>query len=277
MAARTDAPIRFAELAIAIADASGLESVCSALETGRLSSGSTSAARAAVAGGNATIESYLRSLQEEWTLVGVDLSAHAMALVLRTSAASVATYRRRVPATQVVWTGPKVEGSFLRATREVVREIVHEARVELLVVGYWIAARGDGDGIIGEVIKSLADAVTRGVAVSVVVDERARPDGRDNRRILRSAWPHGVPFPKLLTWRLPPNDQHLKLHAKVLVGDRWDALVTSANLTSYAMDRNMEMGVRIVGRPAADISRHVDLLAASGVLGLYGDERDGPP
>jgi len=273
--AGTDAFIRLAELARAIADASGLESVCSALERGRLSRASTAATRAAVAGGNASVESHLRSLQEAWSAAGPDLSGPALALVLRTSVAFVATFRRQSPATQVVWTGPKVEGSFLRATREVVRELLRGAQAELLVVGYWIAARDDGESIIDEVIASLADAVTRGLTVRVVVDERTRPDGRDNRHILVSAWPIGVALPKILTWRLPFSDQHLKLHAKVLVADRRDALVTSANLTSYAMDRNMEMGVRIVGHPAVDIARHFGLLEAYVVLESY-DERELP-
>jgi cardiolipin synthase A/B len=276
MVAGTDAFIRLSELALAIADTSGLESVCSALEGGRLNRGSTAAMRAALAEGNATLESCIRSLQEAWTLAGDELSAQALALVLRTSVASVVAFRRQVSLTQVVWTGPKVEGSFLRATREVVREILRGAKAELLVVGYWIAARDDGEGIIEEIIASLGNAMTRGVTVSVVVDERVRPDGRDNRRILMSVWPPGVALPKLLTWRLPPGDQHLKLHAKVLVADRREALVTSANLTSYAMDRNMEMGVRIIGHPAVDIAKHFDLLAADGVLELYREERNLP-
>jgi len=265
--------IRLAELALAIADASGLESVCCALEDGRLSRGSAAATRAAVAEGNANLERHLRSLLETWGAIDPDLSGPALALVLRTSVASVVAFRRYAPTTQVVWTGPKVDGSFLRATREVVRELLRGAQAELLVVGYWIAARDDGEGIIEEVIESLADAVTRGVLVGVVVDERIRLDGRDNRRILISAWPVGVPLPKILTWRLPPTDQHLKLHAKVLVADRRDALVTSANLTFYAMDRNMEMGVRVVGHPAVDIARHFDLLEARGILQPYDDER----
>jgi phosphatidylserine/phosphatidylglycerophosphate/cardiolipin synthase-like enzyme len=73
----------------------------------------------------------------------------------------------------------------------------------------------------------------------------------------------------MLTWRLPPNDEHLKLHAKVLVADHIDALVTSANLTSYAMDRNMEMGVRVLGAPAAAIAQHFRLLIARGILEPY--------
>jgi cardiolipin synthase A/B len=267
-----DAPARVSELALAIADASGLEPVCTALEEGRLSLSSTAATRSAVAQGNPQLEGFIRSLQEAWRLADPRISGQAMALALRTSIAAATSVSRRIPDTQVVWTGPKVEGSFLRATREVVRELLRGARAELLVVGYWIAARDDGEGIIEELIASLADGVIRGVTVSVVMDERVRPDGRDNGRILKSIWPIAVTLPRLLTWRLPAADQHLKLHAKVLVADRTDALVTSANLTSYAMDRNMEMGVRIIGRPAADIAKHFDLLAAKGVIEPYRDD-----
>lgn len=270
----TDLSVRLAELALAIADGSRLETVCSALENGRLRLESTAATRAAVAGGNAAIESRLRSLQEVWARCVPELSARALALVLKVSVASVADFKRHVPATQVVWTGPNVEGSFLRSTREVVRQLLCRAQSELLVVGYWIAARDEGEGIIEEVISSLAEAVVRGVAVTVIVDERVRKDGRDNRQILQTAWPDAVRLPVILTWRLPLDDQHLKLHAKVLVADRCDALITSANLTSYALDRNMEMGVRIVGHPAFDIARHFDLLASEGVLEPYLESKD---
>ena len=276
MVIRTEVSNSFAEIARIIADTSGLEGVCSALDSGRLLRESTAAARAAVAGGNVELERQLRMLQDAWNRAGPDLSGVALAFVLRTSVASVAAFRKRMPAPQVVWTGPKVEGSFLRATREIVRELLRTAQSELLVVGYWIAARDEGDGIIEEVIAGLAEAVTRNVVVTVVVDERIRADGRDNRRVLVSAWPSGVALPKILTWRLPPNDQHLKLHAKVLVADRQDALVTSANLTSYAMDRNMEMGVRIAGYPATNIARHFDLLESHGVLERYDEEREVP-
>jgi phosphatidylserine/phosphatidylglycerophosphate/cardiolipin synthase-like enzyme len=171
--------------------------------------------------------------------------------------------------TQVVWTGPKVEGSFLRSTREVLREILRGAQRDLLVIGYWIAARDEGEGIIEEVIASLAAAVQRGVNLVVIMDERQRGDGRDNRQVLLEAWPGAVALPRILTWRLPPDDRHLKLHAKVLVADGKDALVTSANLTFYAMDKNMEMGVRVVGVPASSIADHFYRLIDTGILKDY--------
>lgn len=257
---------KLTELALALEDAQNLEQVCAALEKGRLTQVSSAATRAAIAGGSIALEERLRHLADVWASNFAHLSGEALALILRCSANSAQQMRQRLPIAEVVWSGPKIEHSFLRATREVVRELLREARNELLIVGYWIAAKDDGEGIIEEFIASLAEAVLRRIKCRVVLDERVRPDGKDNLRILTSAWPVGVPLPELFTWRLPQGDQHLKLHAKVLVTDRRDALVTSANFTFYAMDRNMEMGVRVIGSPAADIARHFDLLVANGIL-----------
>jgi phosphatidylserine/phosphatidylglycerophosphate/cardiolipin synthase-like enzyme len=260
---------KLANVALALVDAAGLEDVCAALESGRFALDSTAPLRSAVAGGNPSVETQLIALQAAWSMLRPTLPATALAAVLRSSALAGKQVREGTPSTQVVWTGPSVEGSFLRATREVVRELLRGAQHELLVVGYWIAARDDGEGIIEEVIESLADAVRRKVAVTVVLDERERHDGRDNHQILADVWPPGVALPRILTWRLPPNDRHLKLHAKLLVADNRDALVTSANLTSYAMDRNMEMGVRVIGAPAATIAQHYRLLETAGTIEAF--------
>ena len=264
---------RLANLSIAISNVAGLQCVCSALESGRLNKSATAATRAAVAGGNAALENHLRTLQETWSEAAPDLSGDALALLLKTSASAAHASRQQSPITQIVWSGPKIAGSFVRATREVIRELLRSAQDELLIVGFWLATRDDEDGIIEEFIASLADTTARDVKVRVIIDERIRFDGRDNRQILVSAWPHSIKLPELYTWRLPLGDRHLKLHAKVLAADRRDALVTSANLTFYAMDCNMEMGVRTIGQPAADIARHFDLLIAEGVLEPYGETR----
>ena len=141
--------------------------------------------------------------------------------------------RRQLPATQVVWTGPKVERSFLRSTREVIRELLRGACCELLVIGYWIAAHDEAVGIIEDIIVLLEDAVRRGVHVTIILDERHRADARDNRLIFVDAWPQGAPLPTMLTWKLPPDDKYLKLHAKVLVADGGDALVTWIQISRW--------------------------------------------
>ncbi len=262
-------PAQLAEIALVLENSSGLDDVCRALELGRLQCNSTAPVRASIAGGSSIIEGLIRTLQSLWVSTNPQLSGSALSFALRASVAAEATSRRHTPTTQVVWTGPQVDGSFLRSTREVVREILRGAQTDLLIIGYWIAARDEGDGIIEEVISSLAAAVQRGVTLTVIVDERQRADGRDNRKALVEAWPSEVPLPRILTWHLPPDDRHLKLHAKVLVADGMDALVTSANLTFYAMDRNMEMGVRVSGAPASLIVDHFHRLIETGIIEDY--------
>lgn len=272
MSTGTDLPAaiyHLAEITMSMIDASAVEDICAALSEGQLLPMSTAAIRGSLAHGSPELELQIKRLQELWASGLSDLSGHSLAVALRASAQGIQLERALSPKIQVVWTGPKVGGSFVRATREVVREIVRSATRELLVVGYWLAAREDGEGIIEEFIDLLAEATGRGIALTIVLDERKRVDGTDNRKVLLDVWPRGVPLPRLLTWKLPLDDKHLKLHAKLLAADEFDALVTSANLTWYAMDRNIEMGIRIVGEAASTISQHIKLLDQQGTLQAF--------
>ena len=57
-----------------------------------------------------------------------------------------------------------------------------------------------------------------------------------------------------------------KMHAKVIVADARDALVTSANLTRHGFVGNVEMGVRIVGKPAKTVADVFERLLVNGAL-----------
>jgi hypothetical protein len=257
---------RLCQLAIRLADSSAVNGVCSALERGELRPESTAAIRFTLAGGVAQVEGIIREVQTLWESAFSSLSGEAIALALRSAAGGVQLERGASPRTQIVWTGPRVDGSYLRATREVVREIVCGAKKELLIVGYWLAARDDGEGVIEELIELLSSAVRRNVDVVAALDGRERTTGSSNKTVLLEVWPSATPLPRLLTWKLPLSDRYLKLHAKVIVSDSRDALITSANLTGYAMDRNIEMGIRVVGEPARRVRDHFSLLEAQGVL-----------
>jgi cardiolipin synthase len=261
-----DSSNRLAMFAKELLDMNALEGVCDALKSGKLTQVSTGAIRSAISQGSSQIELGIRQLQDVWGSDLTGMSGTDLGILLQVASAAIRNEREASTKMQVVWSGPEVEGSYVRATREVVREIVRNAKREMIVVGYWLAGREDGEGIIQELVQLLSEAVTRGVVLTVVLDERQRPDGTDNRRILSDLWPSSMPFPRLLTWRLPLGEKHLKLHAKVMVADRRDALVTSANLTWYAMDRNIEMGIRISGPSAEIISQHLRLLDTTGIL-----------
>lgn len=250
-------------------DAGAFPSTVEALRFGRLGQRSGLATIGAVASGRPGVTTTLQGLQRVWGARYSATDGPGFADILEAVAEGAKEERIRHPTTEVVWTGPKVEGSFLRATRQVVQDIVQGAQQELLVVGYWIAGHGDQEGIIRDVIGLIADAASRGVDVTVVLDSADKTYGKSNRDVLAELWPAGQMLPELLTWDVPKAEKHLKLHAKVLVADRRDALVTSANLTMHALDRNMEMGVRVVGNTASQIADHFRRLELLRVLLPY--------
>ncbi|WP_081057576.1 DISARM system phospholipase D-like protein DrmC [Burkholderia diffusa] len=240
-----------------------------AVESHALTAQSGAASIAKLAAGRSAVQGALTSLIATWAREFAVLGNRAFALQLSAIKDAVAQTESEATQTEVVWTGPKVEGSYLRATRQVVQDIISAAQADLLVVGYWLAGKEDYEGIINDIVELMANAVARGVKVTMVLDEGEKGYGKNNRDTLIALWPKDIPQPKLLTWKIPPDDKHLKLHAKVLVADRHDALVTSANLTMYALDRNMEMGVRAQGQPSARIALQFELLEQHQVIVPY--------
>ncbi len=83
--------------------------------------------------------------------------------------------------------------------------------------------------------------------------------------MLLQAWRPGVRQPSIFTWPVSDDDK-AAIHAKLLIADRGDALITSANLTYHGMERNLEMGLRVRGRPAADIHDRISELITAGDL-----------
>jgi phosphatidylserine/phosphatidylglycerophosphate/cardiolipin synthase-like enzyme len=250
-------------------NAGAFAEVIQAVDSDVLTAQSGSSSIAKVAAGRSAVQSALTSLIAAWSGEFSALGNAVFALQLAAMKDAVVNAESEATQTEVVWTGPKVEGSYLRATRQVVQDIISAAESELLVVGYWLAGKEDYEGIVNDIVELMASAVERGVKVAMVLDEGEKGYGKNNRDTLIALWPKDIPHPKLLTWKIPPDDKHLKLHAKVLVADRHDVLVTSANLTMYALDRNMEMGIRVKGQTSEQIAQHFELLEHREVLVTY--------
>lgn len=161
-----------------------------------------------------------------------ELAGASIALALRAAGAS---YRGALAESQVeaVWTGPDGDVD-VRLTYAVLIEVIRAATRRLVLVSF-AAYR------IEEVTEALRDAARRGVEVRLVLDggtEAARAF-EASERITRYTWP-----PTLLPEH---NPQHASLHAKAAIADDRLAFVTSANLTEYALDRNMELGLLVRG------------------------------
>jgi phosphatidylserine/phosphatidylglycerophosphate/cardiolipin synthase-like enzyme len=173
----------------------------------------------------------------------------------------------------LVWTGPEAAGLANRATGVVVRELFASASESVLVVGYAVFQGR-------EVFRALADRMEAlpGLRVRMFLEVQHQhgddtPEqevlARFARRFRESEWP-GKRLPEVFyDPRSLATDtaKRSSLHAKCVVIDRQTALVSSANFTEAAQERNIEVGV-LVRSPmfAARLAQHFDTLAAAGLL-----------
>ena len=176
-------------------------------------------------------------------------------LALRIAARTAEVVGSAQTVVEVAWTYPGIARPGLRTTGGVAREIIAQCQQTLLLVGYSVAVDAALTGLAAQTIEAIARAAERGVLVTAVLHKDV------NRQALLQAWRTGVRRPTIFRWVDNERDEMAAIHAKLLVGDRFDALVTSANLTYHGLQGNLEMGLRVKGRPAAEIhDRFQDLI-----------------
>ncbi|MFI1422346.1 DISARM system phospholipase D-like protein DrmC [Streptomyces sp. NPDC020731] len=164
------------------------------------------------------------------------------AAYIRGYAAAMLHARDRVRV-RTVWSGPSTPGVPVRATAQVLVDVIDEARDELLAMTY--AARP-----YPALTRALTAAAGRGVGIHVVVETLAGAKGLLAGREPAEAFT-SVPGLSLWHWARDPDvHRHSRQHAKLAVADRRTLFLGSANLTESAAHRNIEAGVLVSGGEA---------------------------
>lgn len=173
-------------------------------------------------------------LIEAWGLAP-DVSPTSLAWALR--AAYHADERRREQAIELVWTGPSPEGTVLRRTDQVLLDLIRSARRTLHVVTF--AAYK-----IPILNEAMLAAARRGVAVTLIFESPEASAGKIAFAGLDALGKEMRDLASVYVWLLEsrPKDgagRHGSLHAKCAVADGARLLVSSANLTEFALNMNM--------------------------------------
>ena len=205
-------------------------------------------------GPNETI-SLFRKLLREW-LDASPASGAQLADVLE----AVSIYKSRMnlmPHAELVWSGPDVGHPTARKTFQVMNEMLQHASKSVLIVGYSLFLRGD---LAKDLLEKLGKLTSKGVQVKFIVDRRYRGwsgDGEEGHSIreIQENWLSDKPKPLVYSWA-SDDDQNSKLHAKLMLVDDRDLLVTSANLTGAGLETNLELGLRIQGDTARNCAEH---------------------
>lgn len=237
-----------------------IEAIAEALDHDRLTLESSSVGIAAIRGVDARTA---RRCAEAFTKVRHRVDPASLSLALRVAVGLRSVEHLQRPEIEIVWTGPHAEGPLVRPTATVIVEMLRSVREagEVLIVGYSLTSE-DGSPM-AAIIDLLGEVSRRRAVVTIILhrDEEAR-----NRANLLAAWDPRAVKPRLFTWDPPTEFPYTKLHAKALVVDRLEALVTSANLTLHGLRANLELGLRVRGPQAQAIALRFDHLIASGVL-----------
>jgi phosphatidylserine/phosphatidylglycerophosphate/cardiolipin synthase-like enzyme len=161
----------------------------------------------------------------------------------------------------LVWSGPDDSAIPLRRSAAVLLDLIDRAGVELVFVSF-AAFR------IPDALAALQHAVSRGVRVKMILESESDSGGK--YRQFGSGFADelaGRPEVELYSWPSEHRPPGGLLHAKAVIADSRDALITSANLTEHAIDTNIEIGVLIEGGPVPQkLHAHVLSLIDLGVF-----------
>lgn len=150
--------------------------------------------------------------------------------------------------TELVWTGPTTPFVSARRTEQALLQVINSAQQSLFITSF-VAYD------VSTIVKALNVANDRGVVISMLLEMSKEHGGSitfDAIGKMRTL----VPSARLYAWRDksdPFSDG--RVHAKIAIADGRMCFITSANLTGYAMEKNMEAGVLISG---GDISKLLD-------------------
>lgn len=188
------------------------------------------------------------------------VSPSELASALRGASATAALHERR-GAVEMVWTGPSTGMVPVRHTEQVLCEVIESARNRLFIVSF-VAYE------VASIIKVLQDAVGRQVQVDILLESSTVQGGKvtvDSFKTMKDT----VPSANLYVWNVRNGKKALTastgaVHAKCAVADGKLAFITSANLSTAAMERNMELGVLVRGGHLPDeLHRHLEVLVAT--------------
>lgn len=187
--------------------------------------------------GTPMTKAMLDEIIDAWRMTNVDAGELASMLLAASHAFSHAIARQT---TELVWTGPKTPFVSARRTEQALLQVINAAQHGLFITSF-VAYD------VSTIVKALNAASERGVSVSMLLESSQEQGGSISFDVL-GKMKTLVPTARLYAWRDKSEPfTEGSVHAKVAVADGEICFITSANLTGYAMERNMEAGVLING------------------------------
>lgn len=160
---------------------------------------------------------------------------------------------------KLVLSGPSTGVVPIRHTEQVLCEIIDNASDEIFLVSF-VAYK------VARIVDAMNQAIERGVKVRILLelsDEDGGAISFDSLRLIQKK----IPKADYYHWKQDDSSLKGSVHAKCTVADRNVAFVSSANLTTSAMETNMEAGLLVVGGLVPiQLAAHFESLRQQGII-----------
>ena len=157
----------------------------------------------------------------------------------------------KIISTSLVWTSPIMFHKNADETDQTITDLLLKAQTSITIVGYAMTS----DKHVKEVFSILQkNPRINKIVIKFIFDKagKKKVHGKKQpsvKKIIRDNWNSDITFPKIYTY---VDGQKSSLHAKILIIDSKEILITSANMTGRGMTRNLEMGIRHIGKAAEE-------------------------
>lgn len=188
---------------------------------------------------------------------GITSSEQAVILCLQALRIHHTTTTPTMISAEFVATLPPGTPGIVRSTSQVVASMLENAQREVILLGYELTSEST--------LEALAVATSRGVSVIMICDR-----SRGSAARIVAEWPAAAPPPRVYHDRgNVAHAPYASMHAKCLLVDGEDLLITSANFTFHGMHGNIEIGVRLQGSSVTEARKLFSHLVETGVVEEY--------
>jgi len=200
---------------------------------------------------------------DEWRSNAAEVPSEAVALALRT-ASHVHQLESENEVVELVWTGPETHAVPFRRTEQAILQVLDSAQKRITLVSFAVYH-------IPNVQEALIRAARRGVRINVIVETPHKHEGENEYNTIQALGGEVSSCATVYYWpkeqRKHDGGKHGILHVKCAVADAEWLFLSSANLTKYAFDLNMELGILVKGGPMpGQVEEQFERLIGMGML-----------
>lgn len=187
------------------------------------------------------------------------VSSNELALMLLT-ASHVHMKTTSEQSAELVWTGPVTPFVSARRTEQALLEVISTAKKSLFITSF-VAYK------VPSILSALSESAARGVRIAFLL-ESAKSFGGSLEVDLIAATKKSLPACEFFYWAVKDHGfEDGKVHAKIAIADEEICLITSANITQYAMEKNIEVGVLLRGGTyVKNLAKHLWTLIDLGIV-----------